>query len=340
MSNRATPSRSFNTVKHSNREQRVKRHQQGRMVLLSIFLVIIAILLSLLILIIGSIADVIGSNIPDLPPNQDGQENQTPQTGSILYTQITKARDDVNKGELLLVNADHAYVFPTGNAHLINIYDNRTKISGSNIYQVSYDTYLLQKDAFRAFDTMMQKYYEISEGDGSVLISSAYRTLKDQEDLGSSVQAGYSDHHTGYCVALKKFNASNVIGTIEKDHWIYQNAHKYGFVVRYPDSKVDETGVSDYEHCFRYVGVAHATYMYEKDLCLEEYVALLQKSYTTEHLKITGTDKNQYEVYYISAGSGDIATLDVPSNYKYTISGDNMGGFIVTVNLSQPVQGE
>jgi D-alanyl-D-alanine carboxypeptidase len=107
--------------------------------------------------------------------------------------------------------------------------------------------------------------------------------------------------------------------------------------VRYPAHKTDETGVSDYAYCFRYVGIPHATYISEKNICLEEYVELLKTNHSgSEHLKIEGADGKSYEVYYVAAGSGDLTTLSVPSNYAYTISGDNMGGFIVTVDLSTP----
>lgn len=58
------------------------------------------------------------------------------------------------------------------------------------------------------------------------------------------------------------------------------NAYKYGFVIRYPDGKESVTGVSDYNYAFRYVGYAHAYYMHENGLCLEEYISLLQKKYS------------------------------------------------------------
>ena len=332
MGNRTTPPRSFNTVKHSNREARRKRHQQERMTLLSIFTVVILILLLLLIFLVCSITDAIKDRIPaDTNPDQPPQTDTT-DPDEVTYAQITKQSSAIHTGDLILVNADHEYVFPNGSSHLVNIFDKRSKVNGANPYQVSFNDYLLHKDAFVAFDAMMLKYFDLSE-DGSVLITSAYRTYKAQQDLGSSVQAGYSDHHTGYCVSLKNYDRTD----LALDHWIYENCHKYGFIVRYPVGKEAETGVSDYEHCFRYVGVAHATYITSNGYCLEEYVELLKRNYTEQHLSINGADGNKYEVYYVPASAEDITTVKVPSNYEYTISGDNDSGFIVTVNLSAPV---
>ena len=339
MGNRATPPRSFNTVKHSNRKERQQRRERGRMTLLSICVVILAILLTTAVFIFCSLADELnGRKDKDESGKETETTDQKTPTADITYAQITQANNKIHEGELIVVNESHAYVFPTVPTGLVNIYENRTKVNGTNPYQISYTTYQLQKSAFDAFESMLLKYYEVSE-DNSTIITSSYRTYKDQEDLGSSIKAGYSDHHTGYCMALQKsgFSASGNREKLEADHWIYQNCHKYGYIVRYPAHKTGATGVSDYTYCFRYVGIPHATYISEKNICLEEYVELLKTDYSgSEHLKITGADGNNYEVYYVAAGNGDLTTLSVPSNYTYTVSGDNIGGFIITVNLSAP----
>ena len=181
----------------------------------------------------------------------------------------------------------------------------------------------------------MEKYNEFFE-DERFAISSAYRTESAQAALNSTVKPGESEHHTGYCVALQVFDSTNNRINLdpETDRWFYQNCHKYGFIVRYPDEKKDITGVDRYEHCFRYVGVAHATYMYENNLCLEEYLDKLKDSYSSAatRLSISAADGSDYDVYYVKASDSDITTIDVPtSDFTYTISGDNRGGFIITV---------
>ena len=44
-------------------------------------------------------------------------------------------------------------------------------------------------------------------------------------------------------------------------------------IFRYPGDKTDITGVAEEVWHYRYVGVEAATEMYEKGLCLEEYLA-------------------------------------------------------------------
>ena len=59
---------------------------------------------------------------------------------------------------------------------------------------------------------------------------------------------------------------------MEETKWVHQNAHKYGFIVRYPEGKEDITGY-DYEPWhLRYTG-KDAAKIYEKKLTLEEYVS-------------------------------------------------------------------
>ena len=333
------PPRGFDPAQQSIRAKRKQRRARERLVLLSMFTTVLLILLCVVVFLACLITDAVKDRIPEKTDPETEKESSTdePTPGELLYAQITKQRSALHTGELILVNADHEYVFPNGTAHLVNIFDKRTTVNGAYPYQLNRQFAIyLHKDAFAAMEKMMLEFYRVSDGDGSVMIKYSYRTLKDQEALNSVILPGYSDHHTGYCIALHQGNVAGY-PPLDSFHWIYENCHKYGFIVRYPDGKKDETGVSDYLHCFRYVGVAHATYIAKNGLCLEEYVALLKENYSTEHLSILGADGNQYEVYYIPAGNNDISTLRVPSNYEYTVSGDNDSGFIVTVNLNAPL---
>ncbi|MBQ1243239.1 MAG: D-alanyl-D-alanine carboxypeptidase family protein, partial [Clostridia bacterium] len=57
--------------------------------------------------------------------------------------------------------------------------------------------------------------------------------------------------------------------------WLSDNAHKYGFILRYPSDKTDITGIAYEPWHFRYVGKSHAKEIYNQGLCLEEYVETL-----------------------------------------------------------------
>ena len=333
MGNKATPPRSFNTIRRSQTKVRAQRRRTQRVVLLAIFATVALILLSLLVL--GGFLAV--NAIIDARPAPSEDENNPPAPiTDIVFIQTTKSADDIYAGQLVLVNGDNRYTFPSG-VSLVRIFDNMTTnpATGNTIYRPVSTDYKLEATALQALDAMMLKHYEF-DSDATFAISSAYRTMEDQEALVSTdILPGYSDHHTGYCVAIKYSDNKT---TLESDHWFYQNCYKYGFVVRYPEAKEGITGVSGYKHCLRYVGVPHATYMMQNDLCMEEYLDLLKNTYNSsaKRLSIAAADGLTYEVYYVAASGDELTTLDVPSNYNYTVSGDNRSGFIVTVKMTAP----
>lgn len=82
---------------------------------------------------------------------------------------------------------------------------------------------------------------------------------------------GTSEHELGIALDI---NAAEEMGSDNEDvyEWLYNNAYKYGFILRYPQDKEDITGI-DYEPWhYRYVGKEAAAQMYECGLTLEEYV--------------------------------------------------------------------
>lgn len=74
------------------------------------------------------------------------------------------------------------------------------------------------------------------------------------------------------------------------------------------------------------VGLPHAPLMTKLGLCLEEYIDFLrQYPREGEHL-YTEWDGQAYEVYFCQA-----ETMYVPDGSSYTLSGNNVDGFIVSV---------
>ena len=331
MGNKATQQpRSFNTIRRSQTKVRAKRRMTQRIVLLAMFATVALILISLLVL--GGFA--IANAIIDAPDTPNDPDTPPEHVNNIVFTQRTEHTYNVHAGPLILVNTENEYKFPVGVSLPLISEKIVKKPNGNRIYSPVPGVEKLETKTLDAFNEMMYKYYELDE-EAYFVISSAYRTTADQEKLGSSVLPGYSDHHTGYCVAIK-YQAANHF--LETDHWIYQNCYKFGFVIRYPEGKESYTKVSNYKHCLRYVGIPHATYMAQNDLCMEEYLDLLQNNYNSsaKRLSIAAADGISYEVYYVPASNEELTTLDVPSNYTYTISGDNRSGFIVTVTMTAP----
>lgn len=69
------------------------------------------------------------------------------------------------------------------------------------------------------------------------------------------------------------------------------------------------------------------------NLCLEEYISEIKNyAFGTNSLKISCYSKN-YEVYYIKAKTEGNTEVFVPNNNNYTLSGNNIDGFIVTCEV-------
>lgn len=93
--------------------------------------------------------------------------------------------------------------------------------------------------------------------------------------LKYSAVPGTSEHQTGLtmdisCLAIN-YDLSTTFGTIPEGIWVAENAHLFGFTIRYPKDKVDITGYAYEPWHLRYVGKGLAKYLYDNDLTLEEY---------------------------------------------------------------------
>ena len=88
-----------------------------------------------------------------------------------------------------------------------------------------------------------------------------------------SARPGYSEHQTGFAVDLSAGGCSlECFAKTPQYTWLKKNAHKYGFVLRYPSGYESVTGYKPEAWHWRYVGKEVATDMKTKGVqTLEEY---------------------------------------------------------------------
>ena len=91
-----------------------------------------------------------------------------------------------------------------------------------------------------------------------------------------SAKPGHSEHQTGLAIDICE-DSDKFIGTKE-DIWLQQNAHKFGFIIRYPKGKEYITGYKYEPWHLRYLGTKHSKIIYDKNITLEEYLGLWPKS--------------------------------------------------------------
>jgi D-alanyl-D-alanine carboxypeptidase len=285
------------------------------------------------------------TNDPDstttAPTTNSGGSSDTPAVGTITPSNI-------GKGPLVLVNDNYAYTFPDGEENISNLYNENEKVTlsdGSKIslYQLSGSNILFDSTALYYFKNMCR---DLVKATGyNVYSDAAYRSYATQEELynkfpSSASMPGKSDHNTGYGINLAVYKDSRVYSLGYNDKtctailaWINANAHKYGFVRRFDPQKSAITGMKkgqDDWH-YRYVGEAHAYYMAINNLCLEEYLALIEKNYVygKNSLKFTTDSGNKYEIFFMS--KDNVSAINIPQGKTVEVSGNNYNGFIVAI---------
>lgn len=122
-----------------------------------------------------------------------------------------------------------------------------------------------------------------------VIAMSTYRSYEYQVDLYNryvktdgkeaadtySGRPGNSEHQTG--LAVDVYNVKDTYTNFEKTKeytWMQDNAYKYGFILRFPKDKENETGYEFESWHYRYVGLEAAKYIKEHNISFEEYCAI------------------------------------------------------------------
>ena len=87
-----------------------------------------------------------------------------------------------------------------------------------------------------------------------------------------SARPGFSEHQTGLAVDVdNKISSYNNFENTKEFTWMKENAHKYGFILRYPKDKEYITGYIYEPWHYRYVGIDIATFIHKNNLTFEEY---------------------------------------------------------------------
>lgn len=142
---------------------------------------------------------------------------------------------------------------------------------------VSSDRLYMRKEAA----TALEELFKAAENDSINLYAvSGYRSYDYQSSIynpysGYSAPPGASEHQLGLAmdVTAAQYGGNLVteFGYTDEGKWLSENAHKYGFVVRYLEGKENITGYYYEPWHIRYLGVELATELKEKGITLEEY---------------------------------------------------------------------
>lgn len=112
--------------------------------------------------------------------------------------------------------------------------------------------------------------------DKQKLIFNSNANAKGEEEANkTSARPGQSEHQTGLAMDVTSskvgFGLTESFGAITEGIWLRENAHLFGFIIRFPKGKEHITGYSYEPWHLRYVGIDVAEYIYSNNLTLEEY---------------------------------------------------------------------
>lgn len=333
----------------SRRGRKKYRVRYDRLVVFLLIIVTIAVLAS------SCVNKIRGkdnrANAPEVPqitttaPNKE-QQTTTPKPESTTtptleaatsansdFTTVSYASEEAYKGDLVLVNHDYEYFFPEGDIEPITIVGNR-----NDYYQAGDYVTQLDKEVLVQLNALMEDYAKAqNKTTTDVFVQDGFRTYDEQvrrhsNGKSKTFSAGHTDYHTGrtFDMFLMDSDSSTGYAYFTADEWFSENCGKYGFILRYPEGKKEETGENPRTYTYRYVGIPHAIYINEQQICLEEYIEKVKGHTNEEPLEITA-DGQKYNVYYVPAAENGGTEIPVPTVKPYTVSGCNAGGFIVTV---------
>ncbi len=122
------------------------------------------------------------------------------------------------------------------------------------------DIKLIAQLSYRSYETQESAYNRYANESG----------VKYADDI--SARAGHSEHQTGLSLDIVTTEKVDFVDS-EAFVWLTTNAHKYGFILRYPENSEHITGYNFEPWHYRYVGIDVATKIYNQGITFDEYYA-------------------------------------------------------------------
>jgi len=195
-----------------------------------------------------------------------------------MYPGEAKIPDDKY---LICVNRDRALPakYQVDTAVCVTVYpeNRRMEKEAAAQYKKMYDA-AMKKDIelipFSAYRSTAQQKEAFDREVKSLVEAGLGRQEAIERVLQTIQLPGCCEHETGLAIDITRKNVWRTdpgFAESREFEWLQNNAHDYGFILRYPKGKEDITGISYEPWHWRYVGKDAATAMKESRECLEEY---------------------------------------------------------------------
>lgn len=181
---------------------------------------------------------------------------------------------DLTKENLILVNKFH---------YLEEDYEIEDLVDMSVRY--AFNDKKIKKEVYDAFKSMANA----AKKEGlTIVANSTYRTYQYQEKTYNNYKTskgkvyadnyaarpGFSEHQTGLAIDVSTLkNTADSFEETDEFKWLQDNAHEYGFILRYPKGKESLTGYNYESWHYRYVGEKVAKQIKNEGITFDEYYA-------------------------------------------------------------------
>lgn len=186
---------------------------------------------------------------------------------------------------------------------------------------------------------LAMQYYAYMNG-FNIIIDSGYRSFNYQQVIWDKnvleqglektkqfvAPPGSSEHQSGLAFDIAYLKGPSlsyddtVLESDEEVKWLIENAHYFGFILRYPKGKEKITGYKPEPWHYRFVGVPLATILKKHAITLEEYYQNLKKykpSVEAEKEPMFITELEMYAaILYVKNDLDNIDIADVLNKYQ------------------------
>jgi len=205
--------------------------------------------------------------------------------GELSFEETTWFDED---GRQMVANTNSILVLVNKNRNLPSDYKPDDLVAPDVLFSFSEDVpkrYIREPAALA-----LEKLFKAAEKEGHVLYGySGYRSYETQRAIferraqergieeanKTTAFPGQSEHQTGLAMDITSesvsFRLATAFGQTEEGKWIKENAHLYGFIVRYPEGSEHITGYSYEPWHLRYIGRQAAELLHKHNLTLEEF---------------------------------------------------------------------
>lgn len=172
--------------------------------------------------------------------------------------------------DIILVNKHH----PVPNNYIPK---DLVKVEDINYIKRDNETMVLNKETL---ENLKLLFLDAKTNNIDLTVFSAYRSFEKQASLWDGDYSfnnmykavpGYSEHQTGLAVDISTTNDGLTNNKTIAYNFLKENAHRYGFILRYPENKETITGYNYEPWHYRYVGNI-STFIHQNNLTLEEYI--------------------------------------------------------------------